>query len=87
VRYVFDMNQCVATEIDGKLTVETEPEDANNREHAWSILQKALNGNDEQRHKAAAAIAMSPSREAAVEWFQECNEAHIPGDCPLCGAT
>ena len=37
--------------------------------------------------RALAAIAMSVSIREAAEWLWECDEAHLPGDCPLCGAV
>lgn len=88
MRFVFDLASCVAEERDGKLVVHTEPEDENSWDHAVYYLRRAFHhGSDELRGKAAAAIAMSASPQAAAEWLQECEEAHIPGDCPLCGAT
>lgn len=87
MRYVFDLASCVAEERDGKLVVHTEPEDENSRDHAVCYLNKAFQGCDELRTKAAAAMVMAPSIETAAEWLQECEEAHIPGDCPLCGAV
>lgn len=36
--------------------------------------------------KTAAALAMTDSIREAADWLYECDEAHLPGDCPLCGA-
>ena len=41
---------------------------------------------DVGEEKAVAALAMSHNPSDACRWFEECEEAHIPGDCPLCGA-
>ena len=40
----------------------------------------------QRQERAIAALAMSQTQRAAAQWWHECNEAHIGGDCPLCGA-
>ena len=88
MRYVFDPNECIAVELDNKIVVIVEPEDESDAAYANYVLSKAFNCGDKRlQDKAAAAIAMSSSLVNAAGWLQECELSHIPGDCPLCGAT
>ena len=78
-----DVAWCVVA---GELIVDTDP-DASPLD-VMRQFRDALRSEDlETKVKAYAALAMTDTREEAAAWFVECDEAHVFGDCPLCGAT
>lgn len=86
-RYTFDLRHCWHERRGNQLIVETAPEEANNKQWARKFIRSAYqSGNIELAAKAAGALAMTNTVEEAAAWLEECEEAHIRGDCLLCGA-
>ena len=88
MKHTYDMKHCIATEINGILTVETDPDDYSGEQYLIHALMEALRSPvNILSKKAAAAIDMTDSIDAAAKWLTECEQSHEPEDCPLCGVS
>lgn len=58
--------------------------DGRRRERYWNALDEAVRRSGSGRYEQAHALCGKYEDAALALW--ECDEVHIPGDCPLCGA-